>query len=139
MRRKALQHHAYGAWSIDVHRKDSRKDNVMLHTTKSQSFLVLSCCQAGFFLRIHTYLLNTATRLPSLTYPQVEASDVLTFNLTHYKLVPMILWTLWEVHVCKIQIVQVHGRRIPDRQTGYHEYNKFPNRKQCQRQLTRLL
>jgi hypothetical protein len=49
MRRKALQHHVYGAWSIDAHRKDSRKDNFMLHATKSQSFSVLSCCQAVLF------------------------------------------------------------------------------------------
>ncbi len=47
-RRKTLQHHAYGTWSLNVHRKDSRKDNFMLYTTKSQSFSVLSCCQAGF-------------------------------------------------------------------------------------------
>jgi hypothetical protein len=32
-RRKALQHHAYSAWSIDMYRKVIRKDSFLLHPT----------------------------------------------------------------------------------------------------------
>jgi hypothetical protein len=47
-----MQHHAYGAWSLDVHRRNNRKDNFMLYATKSPSFSVLSCCQAGLLFEI---------------------------------------------------------------------------------------
>jgi hypothetical protein len=58
---KALQHHAnltaFEALICAVYRKDSRKDSFMLHasTTESQSFSVLSCCQAGFLNNIKDF------------------------------------------------------------------------------------
>jgi hypothetical protein len=61
-RRKTLQRHAYGTWSLNVHRRDSRKDNFMLYTTKSQSFSVLSCCQAGFWICLAWRALNLEVR-----------------------------------------------------------------------------